>query len=60
MSVLGFTGDVNMHQLTQVFRRLYKDPAQIDTMQLLDYFVCLAISNPDLGDFESKSAQFIE
>ncbi len=28
--------------------------------QLLDFFVCMAIRNPDLDDFEDKSRQFIE
>ena len=27
---------------------------------MLDFFVCMAISNPDLDDFEDKSRQFIE
>lgn len=60
MSVLGFTGDVNMQQLTQVYRRLYKVPTAISTDQLLNYFVALALSRPDLNDFEQKSRDFIE
>ena len=43
-----------------MFRRLYKTPDETEISQLLDFFVCMAISNPDLDDFEDKSRQFIE
>jgi hypothetical protein len=43
-----------------VFRRLHKDPSAIETKQLLNFFISLAIGRPDLNEFEPKSRAFIE
>jgi hypothetical protein len=56
MSLLGYTGDVSMQMVTQLLRRLYKDPESIDRKQLLDFLVCFALSNPDLESFEKKNS----
>ena len=50
----------NIEKLTQVFRRLYKEPEQVDPMILLDYLVVLAVSGKYYQDFDEKSKQFIE
>lgn len=59
MAVLGYKGEVNMHQLTQVFRRIYKEPNGIDIGLLLNFFVCQALNNTDFEDFDSKSKLFV-
>ena len=41
-------------------RRIYKDPSNIDSSELLDYFVTLAVSNTRYQDFDLKSKDFVE
>lgn len=57
---LGYTKNVNMEQLTQVYRRIYKTPQECDINNLLNLLVTLAISNTYYGDFDEKSKIFVE
>lgn len=56
----GYTKNVNMEQVTQVFRRIYKHPKECDINNLLNYLVTLAVSNTYYGDFDEKSKIFVE
>ena len=49
-----------MEQITQVLRRIYKEPKQIDIDQLLNFLVTLAVSNSRYNDFDLKSKDFVE
>ena len=49
-----------MEQVTQVLRRLYKDPKFVDSDQLLNFLVTLAVSNARFSDFDIKSKEFVE
>jgi len=40
----GYTNDVNFEQITQVFRRLHRSPAECDMEELLNFLVVLAVS----------------
>jgi len=60
MATLGYASGINMHQLTQVFRRLYKEPANVEINLLLDFFIVQALNNTDFAEFERKSKQFVE
>ena len=56
----GYTNDVNVEQLTQVFRRIYRTPSECDIEELLNYLVVLAISKSYYQDFDEKSKVFID
>ena len=60
ISYVGFTDKINMEQITQVLRRIYKEPKQIDIDQLLNFLVTLAVSNSRYNDFDLKSKDFVE
>lgn len=60
VAYVGFTGSINMEQITQVLRRIYKNPAHLDSDELLNYLVTLAISNARYQDFDLKSKEFVE
>ena len=56
----GYTKDVNMVQVTQVYRRIYKMPRECKIDDLLNFLVVLALSNTYYGDFDDKSKAFIQ
>jgi len=56
----GYTNDVNVEQLTQVFRRIHRSPAECDMEELLNFLVVLAISKSYYQDFDEKSRIFID
>ena len=56
----GYTNDVNVEQLTQVFRRIYRTPSECDIEELLNFLVVLAISKSYYQDFDEKSKVFID
>ena len=56
----GYTTNVNIEQITQVFRRIHKSPQDCTMDELLNYLVVLAISNTYYGDFDEKSRIFID
>ena len=56
----GYTNDVNIEQLTQVFRRIYRTPSECDIEELLNFLVVLAISKSYYQDFDEKSKVFID
>ena len=56
----GYTNGVNIEQLTQVFRRIYRTPAECDLDELLNFLVVLAISKSYYQDFDEKSKIFID
>ena len=60
IAYVGFTDQINMEQVTQVLRRIYKEPANVDTDQLLNFLVTLAVSNSRFSDFDIKSKEFVE
>ena len=60
VAYVGFTGSINMEQITQVLRRIYKNPVHLDSDELLNYLVTLAISNARYQDFDLKSKEFVE
>ena len=49
-----------MSLLTQVLRRIYKDPKSVKTDDLLNFLVTMAISNARYSDFDVKSKEFVE
>ena len=59
---LGYTDDYDMLKLTQIFRRIYKKPQDVeDISTLLDFALLLALSNsPYKDEFDQKSVKFIE
>ena len=56
----GYTNNVNIEQITQVFRRIHKSPSECNMDELLNFLVVLAISNTYYGDFDEKSKLFID
>lgn len=40
----GFSKNINIEQITQVLRRLYKSPDELDTTQILDFLTMLGSS----------------
>ena len=56
----GHTEGVDMQQVTQVLRRIYKSPSQATISQLLDFLTTLAVSNAYYKDFDPKSVTFVE
>ena len=56
----GYTNDVNVEQLTQVFRRIYRTPSECDIEELLNFLVVLAISKSYYQDFDEKSKVFVD
>ena len=60
IAYVGFTEDINMSLLTQVLRRIYKDPKNVKTDDLLNFLVTMAISNARYSDFDVKSKEFVE
>jgi len=56
----GFTENINIKQMVQVYRRVHKTPADVPTDELLNFLVTLAISNTYYKDFDDKSAKFVE
>ena len=60
ISFVGFTEDINMGLLTQAFRRIYKEPANVETETLLNFLVTMALSLARFNDFDVKSREFIE
>ena len=49
-----------MEQITQVMRRIYKYPQDVDKNQILNFLVTLAVSNARYTDFDIKSKEFVE
>ncbi len=41
-------------------RRIYKEPQKIETDDLLNYLVALAVSNARFQDFDVKSKDFVD
>ena len=60
ISYVGFTDGINMEQVSQVLRRIYKEPEEVETDQLLPFLVTLAVSNARYNDFDLKSRNFID
>ena len=60
IAYVGYTGGINMEQITQVMRRIYKNPNQVDKNQILNFLVTLAVSNARYTDFDLKSKDFVE
>ena len=56
----GYTDGIDMEQVTQVFRRIYKQPSAAGMSQLLDFLITLAVSNAYFKDFDPKSRLFVE
>ena len=57
---LGYTTGIDMGQVTQVFRRIYKHPSAAGMPQLLDFLTTLTLSNAYFKDFDAKSRLFVE
>ena len=49
-----------MSLMTQVLRRIYKEPKNVETDDLLNFLVTMAISNARYSDFDVKSKEFVE
>jgi len=49
-----------MEQVTQVFRRIHKQPEHVEISELLDFLTTLVISNAYYKDFDIKSQTFVE
>lgn len=60
VAYVGYTENVSMEQITQVLRRIYKEPENLGKEQLLNYLVVLAVSNSRYSDFDVKSKDFVE
>lgn len=60
IAYVGFTDDINMSLMTQVLRRIYKEPKNVETDDLLNFLVTMAISNARYSDFDVKSREFVE
>ena len=45
ISYVGYTEGINMEQITQVMRRIYKDPRKLEVDDVLNFLVALAVSN---------------
>ena len=56
----GYSDNINIEQMSQVLRRIYKQPSEVPMTQLLDYLVLLAVSNSYYGDFDEKTKAFID
>ena len=44
IAYVGFTEDINMNMATQVLRRIYKEPKNVETGDLLNFLVAMAVS----------------
>lgn len=60
ISYVGFTENINMMTITQVLRRIYKEPETMETEELLNYLVTMAIGQARYSDYDVKSKQFVE
>ena len=59
VSYVGYTDGFDVEKLTQVFRRIYKSPEDVEIDTLLDFAMVLAISNSPYEEYDSKSKKFI-
>lgn len=55
----GYTSNIDMEQVTQVFRRIHKQPEHVEMSELLDFLTTLVISNAYYKDFDVKSQAFV-
>ena len=56
---LGYA-NFDIEKLTQVLRRIYHTPEEVDVSELLDYLVLLALSRKYYKEFDEKSIAFID
>ncbi len=61
-SYVGYTDQIDMLKLTQIFRRINKDVREIKDISLvLDFMIMMALSNCGYKEeFDAKSAKYIE
>eukprot|EP00352_Strombidinopsis_acuminata_P002742 CAMPEP_0176388030 /NCGR_PEP_ID=MMETSP0126-20121128/37234_1 /TAXON_ID=141414 ORGANISM="Strombidinopsis acuminatum, Strain SPMC142" /NCGR_SAMPLE_ID=MMETSP0126 /ASSEMBLY_ACC=CAM_ASM_000229 /LENGTH=171 /DNA_ID=CAMNT_0017755967 /DNA_START=610 /DNA_END=1125 /DNA_ORIENTATION=- len=52
---LGYTDSLNIEKLSQVLRRVYKNPESMELPMLLDYLVVLALSNSFYKAYDEKT-----
>lgn len=60
ISYVGHTDGINMEQVTQVVRGIFKSPDQMDSEFLLDFLITLAVDNANFQNYNEKSKKFIE
>lgn len=56
----GYAKGINIQQLVQVYRRIHKSPDGLDSEEILNFLVMLAVSNTYYRDFDEKSRLFID
>ena len=60
IAYVGHTEGIDIEQMTQVVRRVFKTPQNMDKDFLLNFLLTLAVDNANYAGYDMKSKRFVD